>query len=353
MRLGAFFLFVSMIIGQTHQAVWVTRFTLQDQAKVDALIRFADEQKLTDVFIQVRGRGDAFYQSQAESNLINPTMTDKRFRTLISKLKQKNIRVHAWINVFLLASSWKHVQRQANHILNAHPNWIDHHDNYSSYKHDLRNTADLKNNPDIEGIYSLPIFEGLFKRYESIVSELVDTYNVDGIHLDYFRLSQSRAGFHPKMRRLYAEKTGQQIEQTNLDYAHRVQWMNFISSQFTRFLQRLRSTRASVQWSVAVKPNPDQAKFEYGQDWATWLDLNIVNFVVPMNYSSVDATYKSNVSIYQKRFPKHKVWVGLATFNQPIRTFQKRLKILTQNDVNYSIFSFDNLFEKQALKLRK
>lgn len=352
MRL-AFFLFVTLSISaQEHRAIWVTRFTLLDDARVDALIRFADDHQLTDVFIQVRGRGDAFYQSEVVPNQVQPQKTDRNFRRLITGLKQRNIRTHAWINIFLLASSWKHVIDRPEHLLNRHRNWIDHHSDYISYQSEIENTAELKDNPDIEGLYALPVFAGLLQRYQAIVRELVDVYQVDGIHLDYFRLSQPRAGFHPKMRRMYTEKTGRSIEGKVLDYDHRRQWMTFVSQQFTQFLRNLRETRAAVQWSVAVKPNPDDARFKYGQDWADWLQKGLVNFVVSMNYVRDDRMYTVNVDTYRKRFPLKQVWVGVASYNQPLAKLQQRLKSLSRDSVNYSIFSFDNLFEKRHLKLR-
>ena len=52
--------------NQETRALWVVRFTLTSPEAVRASVQRAKENGFTDLVVQVRGRGDAFYNSQWE-----------------------------------------------------------------------------------------------------------------------------------------------------------------------------------------------------------------------------------------------------------------------------------------------
>ncbi|MCB0280633.1 MAG: family 10 glycosylhydrolase, partial [Calditrichaeota bacterium] len=232
--------------------------------------------------------------------------------------------------------------------------------NLKSQSDFLKTDDDLKIYTDIEGLYTLPCFPDVLNYYQDIVKEIIETLPVDGIHFDYFRLADNDFGFHPKMRLLFAEKTGLNIEttmnnqQSTMDERLKEKWMLFVSSQFTDFLKSLTSLSDNVKWSVAVKPDPVEALYKKGQDWLKWLRKDIVDFVVPMNYTRSTRQFVSNVQYYQTLEPiKNRIWVGIATYNQSFGSMKEKEEIIKQYKMNYSFFSYNDLMEKKILKLDK
>ena len=46
----------------------------------------------------------------------------------------------------------------------------------------------------------------------------------------------------------------------------------------------MKSFYPNIMLSAAVKPNPNEAKNRWSQDWISWINNNILDFVIPMNY---------------------------------------------------------------------
>ena len=84
------------------QGVWVTRYALKEKRTISSLLTFVQKNRITDVFIQVRGRGDAYYSSEVEQNDVHSS-SEENLVYLIGELKRLNIKSHAWLNKFLIA----------------------------------------------------------------------------------------------------------------------------------------------------------------------------------------------------------------------------------------------------------
>ena len=49
--------------NNTVKALWIVRDDMVSKKSIDAAILFSVEKKFTDIFVQIRGRGDAYYNS--------------------------------------------------------------------------------------------------------------------------------------------------------------------------------------------------------------------------------------------------------------------------------------------------
>ena len=79
---------------------------MNNPESIDKMLEFATLNRFNQILVQVRGRGDAYYNSDLvqKSHLIKNTDFDP-LAYLIPKAKQKGIQVHAWVNTYLLWSS--------------------------------------------------------------------------------------------------------------------------------------------------------------------------------------------------------------------------------------------------------
>ena len=76
---------------------------------------FAENNNFNHIFAQVRGRGDAYYNSNIvpKSHLVDIDFDPLNY--LIHNNINKNIKIHAWINIYYLWSS-KFFPKQKNHL---------------------------------------------------------------------------------------------------------------------------------------------------------------------------------------------------------------------------------------------
>ena len=112
------FSFSAQIIEK--RALWVVRDHMVSKEKIDKVLNFAIENNYNHLFVQIRGRGDAYYKSSLvpRSHLLQITFDPLEY--IVKKAKSEEIKIHAWINVFYLWSS-PQTPSQNGHILLNHP----------------------------------------------------------------------------------------------------------------------------------------------------------------------------------------------------------------------------------------
>jgi uncharacterized lipoprotein YddW (UPF0748 family) len=88
------------------RGLWVVRTGLVTPASVDQVVDTAVRGGFNALFVQVRGRGDAFYASRLvpRSDLLRgqPAEFDPLAR-LLARARARGLEVHAWVNVLLSA----------------------------------------------------------------------------------------------------------------------------------------------------------------------------------------------------------------------------------------------------------
>src|SRR5262245_3689254 len=109
MILAALLVAAALQAPQAHaegelRGLWVVRTALVSPEAVDRVVADASAAGLNALFVQVRGRGDAFYESDAvaRSPLLygQPQDFDPLAR-LLSQARARGLEVHAWVNVLL------------------------------------------------------------------------------------------------------------------------------------------------------------------------------------------------------------------------------------------------------------
>src|SRR5215208_5128150 len=89
------------------RALWVVRTTLTSPEKIRQLVNSAADNGFNTLIVQIRGRGDAYYNSRVEPRAIDlkdqPPSFDPLALTL-AEAHKRGLKVHAWINTNLLAN---------------------------------------------------------------------------------------------------------------------------------------------------------------------------------------------------------------------------------------------------------
>ena len=363
-----FFILFSLSFSNDLQfekrCLWVVRNTLKSKSSIDELIEFSSKNNFNHIFVQVRGRGDSFYESSIvpRSEILTVNDFDPLAYT-IEKAKIYNIKVHAWVNVYMLWSSPKKPQNK-NHLFNRKANWIDVVKS-ESFRYSLtldRLTSDISGK---EGFYLSPNNPFVNAYLFSVFKELVNNYKIDGLHLDYVRYKNQDYGFNYDALDIYQgnyfTKNDNLLDLKLIESAglnNSLKWEEFLLNSVTELIIKLKSYITNnidnkIILSAAVKPNIVKANKNFYQEWDMWLNGSIIDWILVMNYNSDLISFANNIQIIEENVSKNKmknIIMGIALYNQNQEDAKK--KIYYSYNAGFSgvcLFSY-NVFNDQKNK---
>ena len=122
-----FALWCPVLSAQTEvRALWVVRTTLTSPEKIRQLVSAAADNGFNTLIVQIRGRGDAYYNSKVEPRAVElkdqPATFDPLALTL-SEAHKRGLKVHGWLNTSLLANL-DALPSDPAHVYNKHPEWL-------------------------------------------------------------------------------------------------------------------------------------------------------------------------------------------------------------------------------------
>ncbi|MGI6037369.1 MAG: glycoside hydrolase family 10 protein [Limnochordia bacterium] len=287
-----FVFLISTTTTASSLGLWVVRDGLTTKAGIDELLATAARLGVDTLFLQVNGRAEAYYRSQ----LVPPAPgLEEDFDPLayaIEGATRYNIAIHPWINAYTI-SSFVYRPQDPRHILHTHPHWV---------MVDAQGRSQLDYGPADVGPHlpAIMLEPGLPEVQDylcQVVEEILNNYDVDGIHLDYLRYPSADYGYSPYNRRVFQERYG-------VDPLHLVQnpgkypnytelmdrWDDYrrwgVTQLVKRLAQLIDQCRPEVRLSAAVYGDVDDAYSKRFQDWPTWLAEGYLDFAVPMLYSA-------------------------------------------------------------------
>lgn len=282
------FLYSAKIPKHEIRAVWLTTvygldwphfYATNDKsikAQKDSLCRILD--KLQDanfntVFFQTRLRGDVIYRSAIEPSA--KILTGKYGRSLpydplsfaIEECHKRGMECHAWFVTFPVGTDKTVAEQGKQSVVKRHPKLCKKH------------KGEWYLDPGVPGTSDYIL---------SLVREIVDNYDIDGIHFDYIRYPEEAKKFPDQT--LY-KKNGK--KQTLADWRR-----NNINKIMERIYCYVKSVKPWVQVSSAPlgkysripkAPNAGWTAYEsVYQDPKYWMGKGIHDMVVPMMYYKFD-----------------------------------------------------------------
>lgn len=265
------------------KALWVVRDKITNKSAIDDLIADATTRGIHDLVVQVRGRGDAYYDSKLEPRA--ETLADDGFDPLAHLVRAGaavGVRVHAWGNVFFVWSNPEGaLPKSRDHIAQRHPDWL------------LRTGGvkylDPVGGSDWEGIYIDPKNADARKHTLDVFTDIASRYRVEGFHYDYVRYPQVT----------YADSPD--------DHAA-------VTALVSEGAKRLRKARPGIVISAAVFPDPDVARDRVLQRWPEWARDGLVDLLCPMAYRRNTTEVARLLGKARAAAPKTRMWGGLMAY---------------------------------------
>tara|TARA_B100000989_G_scaffold211936_1_gene160932 strand:+ start:160 stop:1302 length:1143 start_codon:yes stop_codon:yes gene_type:complete len=345
------------------KALWIVRDHITSKRLIDEVIQFAENNNYNVLFVQIRGRGDAYYSSKLvpRTHLLKSNEFDP-LQYILKKVKNKNIKIHAWMNVYYL---WSSSQKpfQNDHLLLNHPEWLD---NNTPDFIDVENILKLtKRNKKAngEGFYLAPTHPEVDAHLQNVVTELLQNYQLDGIHFDYIRYHMFGWGMNPIGLKSFLNHSSTMPGLPSLSLQNKPKFSDFKKSAISKFLEkssiRIRAYQPNCMISAAVKPNLKSAHKNFGQEWDLWLDKGYIDRAVPMNYTRDNKLFKENILSIKKGLDSkliENVIMGIGIYNQNYKSAGQKIIEAKKNKFggvsifSYTVFKTDPEYSKKLNK---
>ena len=343
------------------KAIWVIRDRLVSKKSVTEIVKTANKFGFNHIFAQVRGRGDAYYNSSIVIKA--PQVRGRNFdplKELIKQAHKKNIKVHAWVNVYLLWSSDKK-PKSRKHLLNVHPEWTAKA--YGEVIDAKKNQRQFRLQGS-EGVFLAPGNPKVEKYLLSVFGELLDNYMLDGLHLDYVRYPGPEYGYNEGALDNFRAETGvdpeifienrkeiSEVMGPESIKSFRRQWTNYKLRSISSLVEGIRSMISSsginVLLTAAVKPSPIFAIDKNYQNWVRWIREGSLDYAVPMNYNADLKQFMSNVEEILRVVPPNKLIMGIGAFNQNHFDVESKIyKTLSRGINDFIFFSYNEIVKE-------
>jgi uncharacterized lipoprotein YddW (UPF0748 family) len=285
------------------RAVWVDAFHdgFKTQAQVDDLVAWARVANLNALFVEVRRRGDSYYLKSFEPQAEDPSFTPgfDALQYLIERAHEgpQRLQVHAWLATLPIWYQRDTPPLAPNHPYNLRGPSADAADTWLMYRDDGASWAGV----DQSGTYYLDPGNPQVQDYTvEVYMNLLRNYDVDGIHLDQIRYYEGdplRWGYNPTSVARFNARFGR--DPASQPAPTDPQWIAWRRDQVSALVRAIylkakaykpnvAVTAAVVTWGRGPQSGDDwQRQAPYAavlQDWRSWLQDGIVDYLLPMNY---------------------------------------------------------------------
>jgi uncharacterized lipoprotein YddW (UPF0748 family) len=202
-----------------------------------------------------------------------------------------------------------------------------------------------RNTDRVEGIYTAPSHPEVKEHLYSIWMDLVESYELDGLHFDYVRYANAdfdySRGALDRFREWVAPRISP-VRRGELEAAYRsdplayvdalpVPWSEYRRAQITELVERIyfgvKKRRPDLTVSAAVFPNFDDAyRFRF-QDWKGWLEAGILDAVAPMAYTPENDTFEAQIQGAIEAAGRSRVWAGVGVYQNTFRGTVDKIRL--------------------------
>ncbi len=287
------------------RGIWVVRTDVVSPEKIRQSIKYAVDNNFNLLVVQVRGRGDAFYNShfepRAEALEDQPSDFDP-LKMYVEEGHKAGLQIFAWLNTHYSWSS-DQLPKSPEHVVNKHPEWL---------MRTSKNEYTLVGGGETEGAYTCPSNPEVKEHVKNCFLDVVKNYDVDGINFDYVRYPNPDfcfcdgclARFKAQMdKELSADQIATlSASKDRLAYAQAFpeKYDQFRRDQITDLVGQIyrgaKAIKPKVLVTADVFPAYDDAYSRRFQDWKLWMKVGIMDILLPMAYAEDVPTWTKHVA---------------------------------------------------------
>lgn len=325
--------------AQEFRAFWVDAFHdgFKTGAQVTQLVQDLRAANCNAVAVEVRKRGDAYYNSHFEPKATDIAANFDPLQDLITKAHDTNagarIEVHAWLVTYPIWSSQTTPPPQPDHPYNLHPDWLSRDSTGATWA-----SAYYVFDPGHPEVQQHTL---------NVAMDIITNYNVDGVNFDYIRYPGYEWGYNPVAVARFNARFGRTGQPAPQDAA----WMQWRREQVTALLRKIYLSAQAVKPQVKISadtiggtPGPtsdqdwtnrSQAYTLRLQDWRGWMEEGILDLNIAMVYfRQENPTYATdyvnwNHFIKDRRYRRHAV-IGPGIYLNSISNALYQMRVARQ-----------------------
>jgi uncharacterized lipoprotein YddW (UPF0748 family) len=276
----------------SFRAFWVDSYHpgLINRVEITKMISDVRAANGNAIFVEVRKRGDAYYESKHEAKAKG---IDPKYDPLADIIAQAHdtrhgprIEVHAWMITYPVWNGKAGSPSDSNHPYLKHSDWLG---------------QDARGNTYDGRYFSFdPGHPAAQKYLFEVAMDIVSHYNVDGLQLDYIHYSGKDWGYNPKAVKRFNDRFQRKGQPSPSD----PEWMQFRRDQVTSLLRKVylsvndlkpkvKVSAATITWPPPPANEEEWLKKSAAynnvfQDWRSWMMEGILDINLPMVYSPHD-----------------------------------------------------------------
>ena len=320
-----------------------------NQAKIDKMIENVKSIGFNTIILHVSPFSDAIYNSLILPYSMTLTGVEGKnpgfdyLEYFIKKAHQNNMLLYAWINPYRIS-----FDNNTNNLSKDNP----------AYK--FINTSNIK--IDDKGIYYNPASEIVKNLIISEVKEIIDNYQVDGIHFDdYFYIQNDIDKLEYEN---YIKNNG---EISLKDFR-----LNNINELIKRVYKTIKDKNSNITFSIAPDGNINNNYLYHYADVKTWLsNNNYIDIIMPQiyygfenEYAPFDKVFKNwkslvtidsikiipVLAIYKCGNTDDNAGIGKNEWITNNNIIERQINYLRINNINsYSLFRYDYIFNDKYI----
>jgi uncharacterized lipoprotein YddW (UPF0748 family) len=332
------------------RALWVPRWSYSSAADVRSIVNKAAGANFNILLFQVRGQADAYYRSQYEpwADRLTGTLGQDPgwdpLATAVEEAHKAGLELHAYVNVYPVwlgseappaNTTPQHMYHQFNNLYGNE--WVQWGEDGTSME---LNSSYLTASPGHPAVADHIV---------AVCRDILQNYDVDGLHLDYVRYSGPAYSHDPVSEQRFAQ-------------AQPVAWADWQRAQITQLVSRLYSKVAKLRpqaaLSVAAWPiykdkwgwvTYGAVKYDgydgYYQDSRGWLREGIADFLAPMLYGTSVQNYLDRYQTLVQDFVNESygryIYVGIHAGYSDFSEIERRIEIAREAGAQgQAIFSY-------------
>lgn len=288
------------------RALWVDAFGagFKDASQVTQLIADARAGNFNAVIVEVRKRGDAYYNGspyEPKATDVSPASFDP-LQDLITKGHDTSggkarIEIHAWIVTYPISQT---ASPPPSHPMSLHPDWLTQNNAGETYD-------------GVNYVFD-PGHPGVQAHTYNVALDIISRYDVDGFNLDYIRYSGKAWGYNP----VAVQRFNTLYNRSGLPSTTDPAWLQFRRDQVTALVRKIYLSALALKPQVRISADTicfapgvttDSAWYSSAaaytdklQDWRAWMEEGILDLNIPMMYFDQDswASAWNNWSVFAK-----------------------------------------------------
>ena len=303
------------------RGVWIVRNRLTSPGAIDTIVNACADANFNTLFVQVRGRGDAYYKSATEpraSELAGQPESFDPLQYFIERAHARGLQVHAWLNAGFVWGSGD-LPTDPKHILNRHPEYVMVDRSGKSLMDYTREEFDSV----AESGRFLSLAAPQVQNYlTGVYLEVVKNYDVDGIHFDFIRYpargvkADIDPDYNPLVIAAFKAKHGFDPRKVEIDSGPYQVWLEWQRQRIGQLVGRIHDgahvLRPGVRVSAAVLSKYYLGRHQALQDWVGWLRRKQLDNVCLMSYGADNALVVQEGLLAQENRGAGSVWVGMS-----------------------------------------